>query len=103
MMQRLIPKIFHAQIAHGIDFFVDGLGLEVLHRDDTLTVIAGEGCKAYLVRNTVTLKPWGFAGVRGSRCQRRVHHLPAMARRLRRIAAVQRGILSRRQSALASY
>jgi hypothetical protein len=49
LMQRLIPKIFYDDLAPGLDFFVDGLGFEVLHQDDTLAVVGRDGCKAYLV------------------------------------------------------
>jgi hypothetical protein len=51
MMQRLIPKIFYVRMSDGLDLFVDCLGFEVLHRDDTLAVVAREGCKAYLVED----------------------------------------------------
>lgn len=35
----------------GLDLFVRGLGFEVLHGDDVLTVIARDGAKACLVQN----------------------------------------------------
>lgn len=53
MMQRLIPKIFYVNRADGLDFFVHGLGFELLHHDDTLAVVARDGCKAYLVEDAV--------------------------------------------------
>ena len=53
MMQRLIPKIFYANVGDGLDLFVDGLGFTVLHRDDTLAVVGREGCKAHLVEDAV--------------------------------------------------
>jgi len=51
MMQRLIPKIFYVRMADGLDLFVDGLGFKVLHQDETLAIVAREGCKAYLVED----------------------------------------------------
>jgi len=51
MMQRLIPKIFYARMTDGLDLFVDGLGFKVLHQDETLAIVAREGCKAYLVED----------------------------------------------------
>ena len=51
MMQRLIPKIFYADIAVGLDLFVDGLDFDLLYRDDDLAVVARDGCKAYLVES----------------------------------------------------
>jgi hypothetical protein len=51
LMQRLIPKIFYDHLDDGLDLFVDGLGFEVLHRDEDLAVVARDGCKAYLVES----------------------------------------------------
>jgi hypothetical protein len=50
-MLRLIPKLFYAHMEDGLDLFVDGLGFAVLHRDDTLAVVARDGAKAYLVQD----------------------------------------------------
>lgn len=33
MFKNLIPKIFYDRLQDGLDFFVDGLGFEVLHHD----------------------------------------------------------------------
>jgi hypothetical protein len=51
MMLRLIPKIFYERMEDGLDLFVDGLGFEVLHRDDSLAVVARDGAKAYVVES----------------------------------------------------
>ena len=47
-MNRLIPKIFYADVNDGVDLFVDVLGFAVLHRDDTLVVVERDTAKAYL-------------------------------------------------------
>lgn len=52
MMQRLIPKIFYADVEVGIDLFVRALGFTIAHRDDTLVVVARDNAKAYLVEDT---------------------------------------------------
>lgn len=49
MLQRLIPKVFYDHLDEGFDFFVDGLGFEVLHQDDGLAVLERDGAKLYLV------------------------------------------------------
>lgn len=49
--KNLIPKIFYARLQDGLDFFVDGLGFQVLHQDAGMAVIARDGAKAYLVEN----------------------------------------------------
>jgi catechol 2,3-dioxygenase-like lactoylglutathione lyase family enzyme len=49
MLQRLIPKIFYDDLDEGLDFFVDGLGFEILHQDEDLAVVERDGAKAYLV------------------------------------------------------
>ena len=51
MLHRLIPKIFYERVADGVDLFVDGLGFTVLHRDETMVVVARDGAKAYLVED----------------------------------------------------
>ena len=49
MIQRLIPKIFYNTLDEGLDFFVAGLGFQVLYRDDDLAVVERDGAKAYVV------------------------------------------------------
>jgi hypothetical protein len=34
VLDNVIPKIFYEDVSVGIDLFVDGIGMEVLHRDD---------------------------------------------------------------------
>lgn len=49
--KNLIPKVFYDRMEQGISLFVDTLGFQVLHRDDTLCVVARGGAKAYLVES----------------------------------------------------
>ncbi len=51
MLLRLIPKVFYADLGVGVDFFVRCLGFQILHQDDTITVIGREGAKLYLMQN----------------------------------------------------
>jgi hypothetical protein len=51
MFNNIIPKIFYDQLPDGLEFFVDGLGFEVLYQDATMAVIARDGAKAYLVQS----------------------------------------------------
>lgn len=49
MFKNPIPKIFYDHLRDGLEFFVDGLGFEVLHQDANLAVIARGGATAYCV------------------------------------------------------
>lgn len=51
MLIRLIPKVFFNTMAEGLDLFVNGLGFEVLHRDDVLAVVGKDGAKAYVMES----------------------------------------------------
>jgi hypothetical protein len=51
MFKNLVPKIFYDRMEDGLEFFVEGLGFELLYRDATLAVIARDGAKACLVEN----------------------------------------------------
>lgn len=51
MFNTLIPKVFYDRLQDGVDFFVDGLGFAILHRDGELAVVARDGAKAYLVES----------------------------------------------------
>ncbi|MGL5809053.1 MAG: hypothetical protein ACRCYQ_03820 [Nocardioides sp.] len=51
MLTAVVPKVFYADLAVGLDLFVDGIGMEVLHRSDDFVVAGREGCKVYLVEN----------------------------------------------------
>ena len=51
MLLRLIPKVFYADIRVGLDFFVGGLGFQVLHHDATISVLGRDGAKVYLMEN----------------------------------------------------
>ena len=51
MFLRLIPRLFYEDVATGVDLFVDGLGFTIVHRDETLVVVARDGAKAHLVQD----------------------------------------------------
>ena len=51
MFKNLIPKLFNARLQDGLDFFVDGLGFEILYQDQGMAVIARDGAKAYIVQS----------------------------------------------------
>lgn len=51
MFTSLIPKIFYADVRVGVDLFVDGIGMEVLHRDEHLVVLGRDHAKLYLVED----------------------------------------------------
>lgn len=51
MFKNLVPKTFYAHLQDGIEFFVGGLGFEVLYQDGDMAVIARDGAKAYLVQS----------------------------------------------------
>ena len=51
MFKNLIPKTFYERLQDGLEFFVDGLGFEVLYQDANMAVIARDGAKAYIVQN----------------------------------------------------
>jgi hypothetical protein len=51
MLLRLIPKVFYADITVGLDLFVRCLGFEILHQDDSISVLGRDGAKVYLMQN----------------------------------------------------
>lgn len=51
MFKNLIPKIFYDHLHEGLEFFVGGLGFEVLYQDAEMAVIARDGAKAYIVQS----------------------------------------------------
>ncbi|RKS80560.1 hypothetical protein CLV35_0997 [Motilibacter peucedani] len=51
MLTALIPQVFYEDMTVGLDLFVDGIGMEVLHRDGTLAVLARDGAKVYVVQD----------------------------------------------------
>jgi hypothetical protein len=51
MLLRLIPKVFYADINVGLDLFVRCLGFQLLHRDESISVLARDGAKVYLMEN----------------------------------------------------
>jgi hypothetical protein len=51
MFKNLIPKIFYSHLQDGLEFFVDGLGFEILYMDIDMAVVARDGAKAYIVQS----------------------------------------------------
>lgn len=51
MLLRLIPKVFYADLQVGLDLFVRGLGFQIHHQDDTITVLGRDETKVYLMEN----------------------------------------------------
>ena len=51
MFNNLIPKIFYDYLQDGLEFFVGGMGFEILYQDATMAVIARDGAKAYIVQS----------------------------------------------------
>ena len=51
MLLNLIPKVFYADIAVGLDLFVRCLGFQVLYQDASISVLGREGAKVYLMEN----------------------------------------------------
>jgi hypothetical protein len=49
MLTVLIPKVFYADLTVGLDLFVDGIGMTVLHESEDFVVAARDNCKVYLV------------------------------------------------------
>lgn len=51
MLTVLIPKVFYSDLAVGLDLFVDGVGMRVLHDDNGFVVAERDRVKIYLVEN----------------------------------------------------
>ena len=51
MLTALIPKVFYADISVGLDLFVNGVGMTVMHRDEELAVLVRDQAKVYLVQD----------------------------------------------------
>ncbi len=51
MLLSLIPKVFYADIAVGIDLFTRGIGFELLHQDTSISVLGRDRVKIYLMQN----------------------------------------------------
>lgn len=51
MLTALIPKVFYEDVSVGLDLFVDGIGMTVLHHDGELTVVGRDRAKLYLVED----------------------------------------------------
>ncbi len=49
MLTALIPTVSYADVTVGLDLFVDGVGMDVLHRDDALVVLGVDRLKLHLV------------------------------------------------------
>lgn len=51
MLTALIPTVFYADLTIGLDLFADGVGMQILHRDDPLVVLGKDRAKVYLVQD----------------------------------------------------
>lgn len=51
MLTALIPKVFYSDISVGLDLFADGIGMQILHRDDDLIVLSRDRAKLYLIED----------------------------------------------------
>jgi hypothetical protein len=51
MFKNLIPKIFYDHLQDGLEFFVGGLGFEILYQEANMAVIARDCAKAYIVQS----------------------------------------------------
>jgi hypothetical protein len=51
MLQRLVPTVFYADVAVGLDLFRDGLGMQVVHEDGGFFVLERDGAKVQLSEN----------------------------------------------------
>ena len=51
MLTALIPTVFYADVAVGLDLFVDGIGMTVRHSDGHLTVLTRDAAKLFLVED----------------------------------------------------
>ncbi len=55
MFKNLIPKIFYDRLQDGLEFFVDGLGFEVLFRDAGMAVMARDGAREFAMLDKTTV------------------------------------------------
>lgn len=51
MFKNLIPRIFYDHLQDGREFFVGGVGFEILHQYANLAVFARDGSKACIVQS----------------------------------------------------
>ena len=51
MFTALIPTVFYEDLGVGLDLFVDGIGMAVLHREGNLVVLGRDSCKVYLMED----------------------------------------------------
>lgn len=51
MLTRFVATVFYADVSVGLDLFVDGLGMTVVHRDADLVVLERDGAKIQLSQN----------------------------------------------------
>ncbi|MGX7678686.1 hypothetical protein ACSMXN_07285 [Jatrophihabitans sp. DSM 45814] len=49
MLTALIPQVFYTDLSVGLDLFVDGIGMQVLHQEGDLVVAGRDQIKVYLV------------------------------------------------------
>ncbi len=51
MLIRVVPKVFYARVAVGVDLLVACLGFREAYRDDALVVVERDGVKVMLVED----------------------------------------------------
>jgi hypothetical protein len=51
MFTALIPNVFYADLSIGLDLFVDGIGMEVVHREEKFAVLGRDHAKVYVVED----------------------------------------------------
>ncbi|MGG5259991.1 hypothetical protein [Phycicoccus avicenniae] len=51
MLTRFVATVFYADLSVGLDLFVDGLGMTVVHRDGGFVVLERDGAKIQLAEN----------------------------------------------------
>ena len=54
MFTALVPTVFYADLDVGLDLFVGGVGMALLHRDDDLAVLARDHAKINLVQDAAS-------------------------------------------------
>ena len=51
MLTALIPKVFYRDVRVGLDLFVDGLGMAIVHQEDGFVVAERDLIKVFLVED----------------------------------------------------
>jgi hypothetical protein len=51
VLRRFVATVFYTDLAVGLDLFVDGLGMTVVHRDGDFVVLERDGAKIQLAQD----------------------------------------------------